>query len=481
MPVALLLLSGTAGGTPPAMDPQVGERFRFRGAPGALLVQDRRRQTWRAFHDYRFGPDCDDDGICWEDDIGWYYRSRFMRRLDDFYVRDDKLFVQACTTGCMGDERDPDEWAWFVIDLHAHTATRLEEPPDFAPDPEYFREEPPRPDLAAIAREISGPDADPAAAPAEHPAGWPAAEAREATRRAETERVAQRRTRDAALRVGHTFRDPLQSGGEGPEMVVVPAGSFLMGSPSYKGGRYDYEGPVHRVTIGAAFAVGVYEVTWEEYEQFVEATGYSVRNTCYVYETRNWEERTEWNWRDPGYRQSGAHPVICVSWTDAQAYVAWLTRESEAGYRLLSEAEWEYVARGGTATARYWGEGEQCLHANGADMAAKREYEGWRTVAACDDGYGHTAPAGSYMKNGFGLADVLGNVGEWVEDCWNGSYAGAPTDGTAWVTGKCTTRVVRGGSSYDIPRTLQVAYRNRHRIRDRSDYVGFRVARSLAH
>ena len=279
-----------------------------------------------------------------------------------------------------------------------------------------------------------------------------------------------------AYRVGQTFRDVLRSGGEGPEMVVVPAGRFQMGSPADEEGRYDYEGPVHRVTIGEAFAVGVHEVTRAEYERFLEAAGYAAGNGCSTYAGGKWEERAERNWRDPGYRQSGEHPVVCVSWADAYAYTAWLTRESGAGYRLLSEAEWEYVARGGTETARYWGEGEreQCRHANGAD--ASTEFDG---KVSCNDGHAWTAPVGSYTKNGFGVSDVLGNVWEWVEDCWNGSYEGAPMDGTAWTRGNCYTRVSRGGSWYDDPRNLRSADRRRYTSGYRSNHVGFRVARRL--
>ena len=427
----------------------------FRGAPGALLVQDRRRQTWHAFYDYRFGPDCDDDGICWENDIGWYYRSRFIRRIRYASVRDDKLFVQACTTGCMGDDRDPDEWAWFAIDLHAHTATRLGEPPDFAPDPEYSQEEPPRPDLAAIAREMSGPDAGPTAAPAEHPAGRPAAEAREAARRAEAERVAQRRTRDAALRVGHTFRDPLRSEGEGPEMVVVPAGAFRMGCVSGQGCG-DEEKPVHRVTIAAPFAVGKYEVTFEEWDACVRGggcdKGFSREGYSRVDE-RSWGR--------------GKQPLINVDWRDAHAYVAWLSRESGVWYRLLSEAEWEYVARAGSETAYGWGEeiGENRANCRGCGSRWDAE---------------QTAQAGSFGANAFGLYDVHGNVREWVEDCWNAHYAGAPTDGTAWTQGKCGLRVVRGGSWLDEPGKLRSAVRSAYSHKTDIDTVGFRVARTVA-
>ncbi len=159
-------------------------------------------------------------------------------------------------------------------------------------------------------------------------------------------------------------------------------------------------------------------------------------------------------WRDLGYRQTEREPVVCVNWQDARAYAEWLSRQTDKTYRLLSEAEWEYVARAGTKTARYWGEREegQCRYVNGADS---RTDLSWRI--GCDDGYARTAPVGSYAANGFGLYDVLGNVHEWVEDCWNESCAGAPRGGQMWTTGDCSRRVGRGGSWSGSPRHLRSA------------------------
>ena len=160
-----------------------------------------------------------------------------------------------------------------------------------------------------------------------------------------------------------------------------------------------------------------------------------------------WEKQADHHWRNPGFIQTDQHPVVCVSWRNAQAYVKWLSRETGKTYRLLSEAEWEYVARGGTKTSRYWGEDVvgQCRHANGLDRSAKNRYPKWKAVE-CDDGAVHTSAVGQYKANGFGLHDVSGNVWEWVADCWNGHYNGAPADGSAWTSGHCDRRVVRGGS-----------------------------------
>ena len=265
-------------------------------------------------------------------------------------------------------------------------------------------------------------------------------------------------------------------------MVVLPAGSYRMGSPSYEQGR-QVEGPVHEVTIAVPFAIGVYEVTVAEFGRFVDETGYSAGSSCRTYEGGKYEDRAGRGWRNPGFGQSGRHPVACVNWNDAQAYVAWLSRETGEEYRLPSESEWEYAARAGTATARYWGEGEsgQCRHANGADASLKERYSDWPSlVASCRDGHVHTAPAGSFAANGWELHDMLGSVWEWTEDCWNGSYAGAPSDGNAWEHGDCSVRALRGGSWLSKPSVLRAAYRDRITTGVRFYFIGFRVVRMLA-
>ena len=190
--------------------------------------------------------------------------------------------------------------------------------------------------------------------------------------------------------------------------------------------------------------------------------------------------------RTPGFEQTDWEPVVCVSWQGAQAYAAWLSGETGQAYRLLSEAEWEYVARAGTRTARYWGEreGGQCGYANGTGSSTN--FDG-RT---CHDGYARTAPVRSYEANGFGLYDVLGNVWEWVQDCWNPHYQEVPSDGRAWESEDCSWRVRRGGSWDDGPRHLRSANRDRYYAEDhdgsgwissasRDSCNGFRLARSL--
>ena len=276
---------------------------------------------------------------------------------------------------------------------------------------------------------------------------------------------------------GDRFRDCPEC----PEMVVVPAGSYRMGSPPYEQGRHEHEGPVREVTIAGPFAIGRYEVMVAEFARFVNETGYSAGSSCWTYEGDDYTIRAGRRWRNPGFAQSGRHPVACVNWNDAQAYVAWLSRETGEEYRLPSESEWEYAARAGTATARYWGEGEsgQCRHANGADASGKERYLGLVTAASCRDGHVHTAPAGSFAANGWELHDMLGNVWEWAEDCWNGSYAWAPSDGSAWESGVCAVRVLRGGSWVSSPSDLRAADRNASFTRSRDVDYGFRVARAL--
>ena len=271
------------------------------------------------------------------------------------------------------------------------------------------------------------------------------------------------------LKPGDTFRDCEDC----PVMVVVPAGSFMMGSPDSEEGRYDNEGPVHEVTISKPFAVGVYEVTFDEWDACVSAGGCSgYRPHDGIYDDDSGYTGDSWG--------RGSRPVINVSWGDAQRYARWLSQKTGKTYRLLSESKWEYAARAGTWTVRYWGESEsgQCRHANGADESAKREDSGL-LAASCDDGYVHTAPVSSFSANAFGLYDVLGNVYEWVGDCWNNNYEGAPTDGGMWEAGDCDRAVLRGGSWSSNPRFLRSAYRHGVSTGYRDDIVGFRIARTI--
>ncbi len=275
----------------------------------------------------------------------------------------------------------------------------------------------------------------------------------------------------AASPAGTTVRECAEC----PEIVVVPAGRFRMGDLAGDGDSD--EQPVHEVTIAEPLAVGVYEVTRGEFGRFVEATGYAAGNTCWTNESGKWEQRTGRHWRNPGFAQTDRHPVMCVNWDDAQAYVRWLSRETGQPYRLLSEAEWEYVARAGTTT-KYWWSGwlsDEADHEY-ANYGANKCCKG---LAAGADRWVNTSPVGSFEANAFGLFDTAGNVWEWVEDCWNDNYNGAPGDGSAWTSGNCGRRGLRGGSWYDFPRNLRSANRLRGDTGNRLNSFGFRVARTL--
>ena len=248
---------------------------------------------------------------------------------------------------------------------------------------------------------------------------------------------------------GETFADALMSGGKGPDMVVIPAGNFQMGCLSYGNDCNDDERPVHYVRIPEHFALSKYEVTFAQWDACVVDGG------CNGYRPS-----------DEGWGR-GSRPVINVSWEVAQTYVSWLSRSTGKNYRLPSESEWEYAARAGSTTQYNWGN----------DIG--------RNQANCD-GCGslwddnRSAPVGSFTANALGLHDMHGNVWEWVEDCWNDSYNGAPRDGAAWSSGDCALRVLRGGSWGSRPRDLRAANRGRGTTGGRNDYDGFRVARTLA-
>jgi formylglycine-generating enzyme required for sulfatase activity len=242
---------------------------------------------------------------------------------------------------------------------------------------------------------------------------------------------------------------------ECPAIVEIPPGTFMMGSPDSEPKRALKEGPVHRVTIPASFAVGKYEVTFEEWDACVSAGG------C----VSDIFGRSDLFGR-------GRHPVMNVSWKDVQTYLVWLSNKTGKTYRLLSEAEWEYVARAGTTTP---------FHTSATISTSQANFNGNKTYNGSSKGENRdrTIPVGSFGANQFGLYDVHGNVWEWVQDCLNDNYKGAPADGSAWTTGDCTYRVLRGGSWYNSPRLLRSAYRSRYGSVFRVNIVGFRVARTL--
>lgn len=279
-----------------------------------------------------------------------------------------------------------------------------------------------------------------------------------------------------AAKAGTTFHDCQNC----PEMVVLYAGRLNMGSPNSEKGRTADEGPVHSVKI-SAFAMGKTEITRGQFAEFVKKSGYVTGDKCWTLEKGKYEER-KGSWREPGYPQDDKHPVTCINWNDAFAYAKWLSNKTGKKYRLPTEAEWEFAARGNITTARYWGDNpdKACQYANGADSTAQATIPGsssW-SVHRCADGFTYTAPVGRFRPNAYGLYDMLGNVWEWTGDNYHGNYQGAPAAGSAWLGGS-TKRVLRGGSWNDAPRNVRAAVRYGNKPEIRFSSFGFRVARTL--
>ncbi len=247
-----------------------------------------------------------------------------------------------------------------------------------------------------------------------------------------------------------------------PEMVVVPPGSFVMGSPASEPGRLPRESPQHNVTIAAPFAVGKFAVTFAEWDACVADGG------CGSYRP------------DDGGWGRGGRPVINVNWHDSKRYAAWLSKKTGNAYRLLSEAEREYVARAGTTAPFWWGSSITLEQANYGGSSAKGigNYYAYAKTGKKYKFPEKTLPVKSFDPNPWGLYQVHGNVREWVEDCWSGSYQGAPADGSPWTGGDCGYRILRGGSWHSGPGYLRAAARD-YMVPGTSDDTGFRVARTL--
>jgi formylglycine-generating enzyme required for sulfatase activity len=265
---------------------------------------------------------------------------------------------------------------------------------------------------------------------------------------------------------------------ECPVMVGIPAGTFVMGSPTNETGRFDSEGPQHEVTI-KAFAIGKYDVTSEEFLTFLKETGYRPE-PCNHTLNMGWGLSEAGHAASPYQGDAPRWPAVCLDWRDAERYVDWLNKKirpdhpetpgASGPYRLPTEAEWEYAARGGTKAARWWGNaiGKGNANCNGCDSAWDN-----RLFANVD----------SFAPNPFGLYGMLGNAWQWTADCWHPNYVGAPTDGSAWTEVDCSARVIRGGSWHNLPVFVRSAARAQsERNGGESDYsglAGFRVARDL--
>jgi formylglycine-generating enzyme required for sulfatase activity len=232
-----------------------------------------------------------------------------------------------------------------------------------------------------------------------------------------------------------------------PEMIVIPAGEFTMGPSADEKARFGDQSQPHQVTIARPLAVSRFDVTFADWDICVAAGG------CREIGDAGFGRETK--------------PAINVTWTDAQQYAAWLSKSTGQPYRLLTEAEWEYAARAGAATAYSWGNEIGQGNANCSGCGSAWDNRG-------------TSPVGSFKPNAFGLYDMAGNVWQWVEDCYHGDYAGAPTDGSAWTSGDCGRRVVRGGSWVDRSQFSRSAHRLRFSTPFRMSNIGFRVARTLS-
>ena len=281
--------------------------------------------------------------------------------------------------------------------------------------------------------------------------------------------------------VAETFRDCPTC----PEMVTVPPGEFVMGEVVDTEPER-FEGPKREVRINYSFAVGRYEVTNGEYRQFVAATGHKSAGTgCNVFLVDTVKARPGTSWADPDYGRpiKDNEPVACIRWSDAKSYVSWLAGHTGKKYRLLTEAEWEYAARAGTHGRYVWdasNPGEPCRYANTHDESGAKAAPTLPSEAArCDDGYAGVAPVGSFAPNTFGLYDMIGNVWEWIEDCYEMPYGATPVDGSAQLAIGCDRRGSRGGSWRSDIKRQRPAFRDRDPEALTSQIFGMRVAREL--
>ncbi len=267
-----------------------------------------------------------------------------------------------------------------------------------------------------------------------------------------------------------------------PEMVALASGEFMMGSPEDERGRQDVEGLPRRVTVSKRFAIGRFEVTVDQFSAFIADTGITADNLCRV--IVEFDRAPIWgppkaSFRQPGFDVVGTQPVVCVSWHEARAYVAWLQRRTGKPYRLPTEAEWEYAARAGSRTSYSFGDDETalCAYARFADLSSQF---GWRDACRSDTVAFGPLPVGSLKPNPWGLFDMHGNAWEWVDDCWTPIASEIPVDGSAFARpGNCEMGVVRGGSFAAGSRRVRSAIRQPMLTAIHNYNNGFRAALSL--
>jgi formylglycine-generating enzyme required for sulfatase activity len=295
----------------------------------------------------------------------------------------------------------------------------------------------------------------------------------------------------STMRAGEVFRDCPDC----PEMVVIPPGSFSMGSSDSDTSRdlaavtgkfleysrraaadaFATEHPQHPVVQDHSFALGKYLVTRGEFAVFARETGYVADAPCITFVKNDFSEPLNSGWQNPGFAQTDRDPVVCVTWKDTRAFIEWLNQKinkqrsavhGSGLYRLPSEAEWEYAARAGQQTSWWWGDS---VGQGNADC----------TICGSTWDNTGTAPIDAFRPNPFGLYEMIGNVFEWTEDCWNSSYSGAPNDGSSWKNGDCGNRVARGGSWLSDPFATRSAARTKFSLKQRTNYLGFRLEKSL--
>ena len=266
-----------------------------------------------------------------------------------------------------------------------------------------------------------------------------------------------------------------------PWLVAVEKGRFLMGSPAGERGRVEGEALQHEMNMATALAVMQAEVTRGQFSTFVEAAKQPVDPGCNVRVANKMQWDTLRDWRNPGFEQTDAHPVVCVSWNDAAAYARWLSDKTGKAYRLLTEAEWEYAARAGTSTRYSFGDRQDdlCGHANVADRRLKEQF-GDRAIADCADGHATTAPVRSFKANTWGLHDMHGNAREWVQDCWlmKGDEK-APVKAAGAEPENCAHRAARGGAWSSEPDYARSASRVGNPAGYRASNLGFRLVRVM--
>jgi formylglycine-generating enzyme len=294
----------------------------------------------------------------------------------------------------------------------------------------------------------------------------------------------------AAQKPGEIFRDCPEC----PEVVVIPPGTFERGSPEDERVRdatpkafADREILRAKVTIPRAFAMSRHEITRGEFARFAAATKRPDPPSCGVFDraTDGWGQQPGYSWRRPGFAQTDQHPAICMNWEDARDYAAWLAKSTGKPYRLASEAEWEYAARAGTTTARYWGDAFEpgCALANTMTAQTVQELgnpKSWQNKVVCTAQRSFTVPVGSFPANPFGLHDMIGNAFEWVQDCYWPTYEGAPTDGSARERPNCDLRIPRGGAFHSSPWLARAAFRGGPVVPGlRPVAAGIRVVRDL--